>query len=315
MSLILDALSRAERERRASEQPVPDLLTPAASGARWRPPLGIVALLLLPFLALLLWWAMAGSPAADRAGDGDVPAPAQASVGARTLPVGPVASPGRGSAPKNSAVASTPALSSPGLTSPGLTSPRAGGDVPRNDTSAAGDVSGARRQRAAIAALYAEADADMQQSMSQQRGSDASPTVERTPAQAQNLDSAPPAATGEGAGGELPASAGAEESDIDLEALLERVQEEQGSSTLMPHPAPMLSATSQQFRDRVPTLMYLRHDYRADGGSSVVLNGHALAAGEQTDGVRVMEILPDSVVLRFDDRDFRLKSLSSWVNL
>jgi hypothetical protein len=85
--------------------------------------------------------------------------------------------------------------------------------------------------------------------------------------------------------------------------------------TLQPHPAPLLKDLSKQFRDRVPTLMYSRHDFNSAGRSSVVINGETLRPTQRSRGVEVREILADSVILRFEGTDFRMKSLNSWVNL
>ena len=85
---------------------------------------------------------------------------------------------------------------------------------------------------------------------------------------------------------------------------------------LAPHAVPFLSALSQQSKDAVPTLMYQRHDYSADPArSSVVINGKTLRAGEAVAGVKVDEILADSVVLQSGGTRFRLRALNSWVNL
>ena len=79
---------------------------------------------------------------------------------------------------------------------------------------------------------------------------------------------------------------------------------------------PFLSAQSQQTKDAIPTIMYLRHDYSGNPASaSVVLNGKTLRQGGSVNGVRVEEILPDSVVLEYQGTRFRLRALNSWVNL
>ena len=62
--------------------------------------------------------------------------------------------------------------------------------------------------------------------------------------------------------------------------------------------------------------MYLRHDYSGDPArSSVHINGKTLRAGGSVGGVKVVEILPDSVVLEYKGSRFRLRALNSWVNL
>jgi hypothetical protein len=47
----------------------------------------------------------------------------------------------------------------------------------------------------------------------------------------------------------------------------------------------------------------------------VVINGKTLRTGASAAGVKVEEILPDSVVLEVKGNRFRLRALNSWVNL
>lgn len=79
----------------------------------------------------------------------------------------------------------------------------------------------------------------------------------------------------------------------------------------------MLVDLSQQVKDSIPTIHYQRHDYNGTPGqSTVVLNGKTLrAGGSPAPGLRVEEILTDSVVLSYQGTQFRLRALNSWVNL
>jgi outer membrane biosynthesis protein TonB len=115
---------------------------------------------------------------------------------------------------------------------------------------------------------------------------------------------------------EKPAAPTREEQAIDLEHLVKAAQEELADARLSESDVPFLSALSQQTKDAVPTIMYLRHDYSGDSaGSSVVLNGKTLHTGGSVGGIKVEEILPDSVVLEYQGNRFRLRALNSWVNL
>lgn len=106
------------------------------------------------------------------------------------------------------------------------------------------------------------------------------------------------------------------EETIDIERLVETAQAELADARLSEHDVPLLSALSQQTKDAVPTLMYVRHDYSGNPAkSSVVINGKTLKAGGTVTGVKVLEILPDSVVLESRGTRFRLRALNSWVNL
>ena len=105
-----------------------------------------------------------------------------------------------------------------------------------------------------------------------------------------------------------------EETEIDIEALLTRAQEALGEESLSEHPSPLLEMLSQQQKDNIPTIVYSQHDWNADE-PSVVLNGERLNAGQRVGSIRVVEILSDSVVLRWQDIEFRLRALNSWINL
>lgn len=107
-----------------------------------------------------------------------------------------------------------------------------------------------------------------------------------------------------------------EEQPVDIEQMVLQAREELKNASLVEHDAPFIVTLSQQTKDRIPTLLYSRHDYSGNPGqSSVVLNGKALKVGASTNGIKVEEILPDSVVLSFQGTRFRLRALNSWVNL
>lgn len=248
MSLILDALSRAERDKRVSEQGVPDILSSSATGARparRAGPVTLVSGLILLLLTLATgWWisrdesAVVGPPILRADADGTT---GRATVTEHTSDRNAVAAP---------RVDMTLAVST------------------RQEH--VGD------QRSAIDALYSAAE----------------------PAD----DSLAPIVV--------------VESPVDISQVLRSVEREQGNSALSEHPIAVLDSLSKQYRDRVPTLMYLRHDYASGTGSStVIINGETLRAGQRTSAVEVVEILADSVILRFDSKEFRLRALNSWVNL
>lgn len=108
----------------------------------------------------------------------------------------------------------------------------------------------------------------------------------------------------------------AEEEVIDLEKLVAQAQAELADTKLQDNGVPFLATLSQQTKDSIPTLMYQRHDYSGNPGkSSVLINARTLSTGASVGGVKVVEILPDSVVLEFKGTRFRLRALNSWVNL
>lgn len=107
-----------------------------------------------------------------------------------------------------------------------------------------------------------------------------------------------------------------QEETIDIKQLVAEAEAELADTRLQDNGVPFLATLSQQTKDAIPTLMYQRHDYSGNPAkSSVVLNGKALRAGAAVGGVKVEEILPDSVVLDYKGTRFRLRALNSWVNL
>jgi general secretion pathway protein B len=108
-----------------------------------------------------------------------------------------------------------------------------------------------------------------------------------------------------------------EEQPVDIEAVLRQAQEEIENASLAAHPAPFLESLSQQKKDDIPTIYYQQHDYASQASlSSVILNGKTLkAGGSPLAGMKVDEILSDSVVLSYRGTQFRLRALNSWINL
>jgi len=383
MSLILDALSRAERERRAGERPVPDLLTPAGSGPLGRHPallpVVLVALLLL-VLVPLAWWltgsqeparsdvaapapavqavaapsvrrdvraagdtgqrrasstaaadapadpreaqriaalyAAAPSPTVSR--DGDAAGTAGSGPGTRERVAAEGASVNRGRRPlaDTSAVVESPPprpqAASPD-TNNGTAGDRNNGKAGDTSSGTAGEPRIVARENTAVAAsglagATAPARERRQTAATPVSAEADTPRIDRARGVTAESDNA---GADDAAGG----GAAEQEVEVDLRELLRRVQDEAQDEALEPHPAPLFSDLSQRFRDQVPTLMYLRHDYRNNGASTVTINGEQLREGQRSRGVQVVEILRDSVILRFDAQDFRLRALNSWVNL
>ncbi|MFK7977238.1 MAG: general secretion pathway protein GspB [Halioglobus sp.] len=108
------------------------------------------------------------------------------------------------------------------------------------------------------------------------------------------------------------------ESELDIAKMVQMAEREKRNAALEEHPAPFVASLSQPIKDAIPTLLYERHDYnsKAVGRSSVVINGKTLRKGGNAGrGVKVDEILRDSVVLKHQGTQFRLRALNSWVNL
>ena len=303
MSLILDALSRAEREKRAHDG-VPDILAPVEAPERSRrPPLALLlaALAIAAVLGAIAYWQWPGqdtvqNPVSPRGGN--------TGSNATSTDDGADAVRAPGAVERGAALTPTSTFTPKPAPSP-ITTPT---PTPTQTM--------ADRER--IAALYSTRASGTVGGV--QPESPVSQAAAAGPGTTQAVVS--PADTGAEAASEAPAlsspqaSATRRETPVDLEQVLREVRRASANDSLSEHPVPVLESLSQQFRDRVPTLMYLRHDYSGDqGGSSVLINGESLRVGQRTRSVQVVEILPDSVILRFDGRDFRLRALNSWVNL
>ena len=102
---------------------------------------------------------------------------------------------------------------------------------------------------------------------------------------------------------------------VDLAKAMENAAREIGESALSPHPSPLLENLSQQQKDQIPMIVYSEHNFAPQGLASVMLNGKRLQSGQRADTVEVIDILKDSVILRVDGIEFRLKALNTWVNL
>jgi len=107
------------------------------------------------------------------------------------------------------------------------------------------------------------------------------------------------------------------EDTIDIEKMIARVRGQAENLELPEHSAPFLGDLSQQMKDQIPTIYYTQHDYSSvDGQSSVILNGELVRVGGKVAGrLKLVEILPKSIVLSDKGQAFRLNALNSWINL
>lgn len=276
MSLILDALNRA-REDSGS---VPGLSTQHAEGAapsRWLPLL-LGGLLVIAVVAII--WLLYNRPEPAVA----VVTTKQAEVALTELP-SPV-EPARAE-PQTTPVS---AIAAPAV------SPVTAESVARAQSERLSDEPPAPE----VAALYAQA--------ARGEGDTASASAQRETAN-------PPEAS-------TPVTAAVptlkqDVRDVDMTRLIEEAESQLENARLEEHSAPFINELSQQSKDRIPTVYYQRHAYSGRAGESrVLLNGKTLKVGDSpVNGMRIEEILPDSVVLRFADIQFRLRALNSWVNL
>jgi len=290
VSLILDALNRSRRE----EESVPGLATqhyaePSQPG--WRRTLPWAGLCLA--VAVIAWLLLRDAPGVAPATPPEPAAPTAARVGPAPqepapaglpapVPVAPTA------ALEERAKAAVPPAARP---SPPPAA-RAGAPRPAPEPRASVPPAAADPE---VTALYRQAQNEAAPAAAAASGPAAGRTAQTVPPEA-------PAA------GEEP---------VDIAKLVEAAQSELKNLELVEHAAPFLVELSQHTKDQIPTIFYQRHDYAGDPArSTVVLNGKQLrVGGTAAPGVKVVEILPDSVVLSHDGREFRLRALNSWVNL
>jgi general secretion pathway protein B len=107
------------------------------------------------------------------------------------------------------------------------------------------------------------------------------------------------------------------EQTIDIEKMVNLARRETENAELSEHSAKFLSQLSQQSKDQVPTIYYTQHDYSSTASqSSVTLNGKLVRVGGSVGGnIKLLEILPSSIVLSDRGTEFRLRALNSWINL
>ena len=102
---------------------------------------------------------------------------------------------------------------------------------------------------------------------------------------------------------------------IDFAEILAQAQKELGVQPLVESREPLLETLSQQTKDQIPSLIYSEHNYSAYGRSEVVLNGQSLTERQRVGPFTVVEILPDSVILRWRETQFRVRARNSWINM
>ncbi len=338
MSLILDALNRSQGER-ANSGDVPGVATVHHAEAPVRPsqwPQAMLGLALVVALGVIAWL-IARPDAPQEGGSVIVPdPPAQHSSPAVLQPSQPHLAPSSGQssgqsfAPELESKEAAPAAPGvPGESVPmplprPIASEAAGAVIDEslkagkaNTPDAAGDnrtevdSTPAATVSAEVAELYANAsrseDAPVASSLAAPEAA-TSRQEERQKDRQKGQALAPKPAS---------ANVSQSESEVDVEAMLAMARAELGNQRVaQTHPAPFVAELSQQRKDAIPTLLYSGHDYRGDGQSSVLINNRTARSGDSVGkGVSVVEILPDSVVLRYDGEEFQLRALNSWVNL
>lgn len=323
MSLILDALNRSRQERDA----VPGLATdhlpnrdrePAPAWRKWLPWIALgAALVIIVGLLLERGAESPSSPAAAQSRDSGNRKAEQA-VKQTDIALPSNRASAQGSTGPEDATSVTGAGRTETMTRPAPTRAATESAASATVSSVAEPArsGGASTPDAEVAALYARKDQVPQQAApaapANARETAQSPTQEPVSAASQQ---APDAAASVN---QVAPEEAVEEEAVDIEKMVALARDGLENARLAEHPAPFIADLSQRTKDDIPTIFYQRHDYRGDASASsvVVLNGKELrVGGRPATGVKVEEILPDSVVLSYQGTEFRLRALNSWVNL
>jgi hypothetical protein len=316
MSLILDALNRS----RANTDEVPDLATQhyvenSAGGSRRRQYLPWLALLVS--LLVIGWLVLDRRPppssVADTATITPIPTPTPEAQTAQAAAI--VRTP----APTTIKTQESPPVQAQPVTKLTLIEEKAEEKAEEMAETEAGKVVEQKVEEETVAQTQLPQDdsavADLYRQHPDPKPITAKPTVQAEPEPTARSRVAPAVA-------ERPAvvdvaEASREEQPIDIEQVILKARNELENARLEEHSAPFIADLSQQTKDSIPTIFYERHDYSDDKSqSSVVCNGKSLkVGGSPAAGVKVDEILPDSVVLSYRGTQFRLRALNSWVNL
>jgi hypothetical protein len=294
LSLILDALNRSRQDT----DEVPSLATQhyvddVASEGKGRQ--------YLPWLALLVALVIIGWLLLNRE-TGPVPAPLPQAA----MPVSP-AQLESGNAGDNGAVPAPAPEQVPPAQISAAPAPRVKASDPRVIESAPVTATQAMANDPAVAQLYQQRQTPQSAVENASRPGQAlqAPAVTQAKEPSVEAEQEPAPATSQN------------EQPIDIEKMILKARDELENANLDEHSVPLLSRLSQQTKDSVPTIFYERHDYSDNKAqSSVVLNGKSTkVGGSPTAGLKVEEILPDSVVLNYRGTQFRLRALNSWINL
>jgi general secretion pathway protein B len=280
MSLILDALNRADNERK-NQAPLPDLntrhsplaLEPDQASSQWRWWLLAVVLVLIVVLVVWRWYSASQS----------LPVTAASMQEAKA------------SAASSQAIAPEPVVKPlPAITARVTEAPQG---VPSGPVSSLAAVTGGGEKVASsdIQNLYADeadapviADTDVKQLYAAEESVGSESIVDPF------------------VGSQMP----------DVTSVPSEVEREP-ARTFANSPVQDFNELPWNTKQKMPTISYQRHDYLAGGISSVVINGQTLGVGNivATGQFVVQDILVDGVVLKHGDRVFKLRALNGWINM
>jgi hypothetical protein len=104
---------------------------------------------------------------------------------------------------------------------------------------------------------------------------------------------------------------------LPVDEIVAAVEKELVAPPLDNDPTPLVQDLPQATKDQIPSIFFSNHSWSSKAGEKMVtLNGDVRREGEVVvPGVRLVEILPESILLEFQGTRFRLRALNSWVNL
>ncbi|WP_041523522.1 general secretion pathway protein GspB [Gilvimarinus agarilyticus] len=295
MSLILDALRKADRERQQQHNGVPGIDATHPSGPErprklW-PWLVALALLVSVLLIVVIWLLLERSsnsvPVAMPAQD-PVPSPAQ------------MAPPGKPSATKN---VSQPAQ---GVSAP---EPEASNQTqgPQMPSQVVGGVAEDQQKPLATSASASQTE------------SSASSEARVLDDEVARLYSAPPPDEPPVTVAPRPEVTAVNTRSVTPEPAARNSappEPELRNSLLAAHPnVGTIRDLPLAVQNEIPTLMYSAHEYREGGVSEVMINNQSLREGQTLQGLELEVIAEDGVIMRSGDHLFKLTAMSSWVNM
>lgn len=330
MSLILEALNKADRER--DNQPkVPDLQTvhgrivpPSPPKRHWGVYVIIALLVLILFLLIAVLVRQNIAPGAKSAVAPQTSAPSQNAATPQS-PLAQTAQPALAQAP-----VSTPAPAQ----STQLPPPDQGADVhdiyqdanmsaPLPEyASSYEDVPAAPRAKKSRSRLLDELEAQAQELDQANNGSDedllppsvrkASKPVAKTPDSTQDpseLNEENIKALWEQTKKEIP------DRPANQAKLQTQIQEAIKDTLSLYKQIPYLHELPENVQNTVPSINYINHLYSEKAGGAVIINKKTLRNGQEiSPGMVIERVASDGIVVQYQGMRFKLNALSSWVN-
>lgn len=297
MSLILDALNRAEHERK-NKNAVPDIntihmATPVRNGQPWaaKPIAALMAVSLVAIAVILGIWLLR-SPGEVSQSTSTIPAPEAVSTSTPSAPV-PAAHVTALPAVAPSTVAPVAPSSAPSASdvAPSNVAPSnspSAAPAPAVEDLYAANADTAKAPDASVEKLYEPDEEPVSESIVSPFATSPDPVAADPNAQAnQQPDQLVTVA---------PAKPQRHYQEVE---------------------APEFNGLAWNQKQQIPTISYSRHNYLPQNVSTVVINGETLGEGNSFSGGNfvVDEIFVDGVVLSYRGNKFKLRALSGWVNM